>query len=324
MTTEFGPIRVAVTDYIATVTIDRPPVNAVDREALRGIRDAFRSLDDRRDVRAAIFTGAGSRAFMGGADLNTVGTRPQGDDVPLMYLTDPGRVARDAMWAVTDCAVPVIGAINGPAIGAGLAFAACCDILVAAEHTSFGTLEINVGLLGASAHVSLLVGRHKAREMFFLGEKIPVAELVRLGAVRAAVPADELPATAVELAHQLASREPDRTQTCQRGNEPSGGSPPKGRVQDRAGLHGTAPWIRRQRRSTACLSREEGSELAMALTQPGQRDPARIRRAVRPGHRPVYDVLTQLSPMSATSQSEVFTFGLEQAFSTSPLTLPAG
>ena len=134
MTTEFGPIRVAVSDYIATVTIDRPPVNAVDREALRGIRDAFTSLDDRRDVRVAIFTGAGSRAFMGGADLNTVGTRPQGDDVPLMYLTDPGRVARDAMWAVTDCAVPVIGAINGPAIGAGLAFAACCDILVAAEH----------------------------------------------------------------------------------------------------------------------------------------------------------------------------------------------
>ena len=208
MTTEFGPIRVAVSDYIATVTIDRPPVNAVDREALRGIREAFTSLDDRQDVRVAIFTGAGSRAFIGGADLNTVGTRPQGDDVPLMYVTDPGRVARDAMWAVTDCAVPVIGAINGPAIGAGLAFAACCDILVAAEHASFGTLEINVGLLGASAHVSLLVGRHKAREMFFLGEKIPAAELVRLGAVRAAVPADELTATAVELARQLASKSP--------------------------------------------------------------------------------------------------------------------
>jgi enoyl-CoA hydratase len=208
MTTEFGPIRVEVSDYIATVTIDRPPVNAVDREALQGIRDAFTSLDDRRDVRVAIFTGAGSRAFMGGADLNTVGTRPQGDDVPLMYVTDPGRVARDAMWAVTDCAVPVIGAINGPAIGAGLAFAACCDILVAAEHASFGTLEINVGLLGASAHVSLLVGRHKAREMFFLGEKIPAAELVRLGAVRVAVPADQLTATAVELARQLASKSP--------------------------------------------------------------------------------------------------------------------
>ena len=55
-------------------------------------------------------------------------------------------MARDAMWAITDCAVPVIGAINGPALGAGLAFAACCDILVAADNARFGTTEINVGL----------------------------------------------------------------------------------------------------------------------------------------------------------------------------------
>ena len=96
------------------------------------------------------------------------------------------------MWAITDCAVPVIGAINGPALGAGLAFAACCDILVASENATFGTTEINVGLLGASAHLSLLVGRHKAREMFFTGEQVPASELYRLGAVRAVVPAREL------------------------------------------------------------------------------------------------------------------------------------
>ena len=75
------------------------------------------------------------------------------------------------MWAITDCAVPVIGAINGPALGAGLAFAACCDILIASDNATFGTTEINVGLLGASSHLSMLVGRHKAREMFFTGER---------------------------------------------------------------------------------------------------------------------------------------------------------
>ena len=57
------------------------------------------------------------------------------------------------MWAITDYAVPVIGAINGPALGAGLAYAACCDLLVAADTATFGTTEINVGLLGASAHL---------------------------------------------------------------------------------------------------------------------------------------------------------------------------
>jgi enoyl-CoA hydratase len=93
-------------------------------------------------------------------------------------------------------------------LGAGLAFAACCDILVASENATFGTTEINVGLLGASAHLSLLVGRHKAREMYFTGEQVPASELYRLGAVRAVVPRAELMATARELATSLAAKSP--------------------------------------------------------------------------------------------------------------------
>jgi len=199
-------VTVSVSDFVATVTLDRPPVNAVDRGALLAIRDAFRSLNDRRDVHAAIFTGAGRRAFIGGADLQTYGV-PHDDDPPT-ETTDVGVVAREALWSVTDCAVPVIAAVNGPAIGAGVAFAGCCDMIVAAEHATFGTLEINVGLLGASAQLSLMVGRHKAREMYFLGEKVDAAELHRLGAIRAVVPADKLMDTADELAARLADKSP--------------------------------------------------------------------------------------------------------------------
>jgi enoyl-CoA hydratase len=196
---------VDVRDFVATVTLDRPPVNAVDRAALVAIRDAFRSLNDRKDVRAAIFTAAGRRAFMAGADLDAISAHPQ---TSATDITDRGLVTREAMWSITDCAVPVIGAINGPAIGAGLAFAACCDMIVAAEHATFGALEINVGLLGASSQLSLMVGRHKAREMFFLGEKISATELYRLGAIRSVVPADELMTTARELAETLAMKSP--------------------------------------------------------------------------------------------------------------------
>jgi enoyl-CoA hydratase len=145
---------------------------------------------------------------MAGVDLKTVGSHPGTEASPATRVTDPAKVARDAMWAVTDCAVPVIGAINGPALGAGLAFAACCDILLAADRARFGTTEINVGLLGASSHLSLLVGRHKAREMFFTGEQVSAAELYRLGAVRAVVPLSDLMPTAVELARELASKSP--------------------------------------------------------------------------------------------------------------------
>jgi enoyl-CoA hydratase/carnithine racemase len=194
--------------HIATVTLDRPPVNAVDNEVLAEIAEVFGSFEADREIRVAIFTAAGDRAFMGGADLNSVGSRDRSDAVPARYVTDPARIARDAMWAVTDCAVPVIGAINGPAIGAGVAFAACCDMIVAAEHATFGTLEINVGLLGASSHLSLMVGRHKAREMFFLGETVPAQELHRLGAIRAVVPGDELMPAALDVARQLAAKSP--------------------------------------------------------------------------------------------------------------------
>jgi enoyl-CoA hydratase len=201
-----GSVRVDVTDHIATVTLDRPPVNAIDNATYAEIADIFASFRDDRDVRVAIFTAAGDRAFIAGIDLKTYGQ--PATDPPAGLVIDPARPSRDAMWAITDCAVPVIGAINGPALGAGLALAACCDILLASENATFGTTEINVGLLGASAHLSLLVGRHKAREMFFTGEQVPASELYRIGAVRAVVPRAELLPAARALASTLASKSP--------------------------------------------------------------------------------------------------------------------
>ena len=199
-------VRAEVNDHIAVVTLDRPPVNAVDHATLGELADAFTGLSADRDVRVAIFTAAGDRAFMAGLDLRA--TAPDADDARTRFVTDPGLFAREPMWAITDCAVPVIGAINGPALGAGLAFAACCDILLAADTATFGCTEINVGLLGASAHLSRLVGRHKAREMFFTGETVPAEELHRLGVVRAVVPRAELMPTALELAATLAAKSP--------------------------------------------------------------------------------------------------------------------
>jgi enoyl-CoA hydratase len=104
--------------------------------------------------------------------------------------------------------VPVVAAINGAAIGAGLAFAAVCDMIIAAEGARFGTTEINVGLLGASAHLSLLLGRHKVRELYMTGELVDAKELHRLGAIREIVPAERLMPAALELATTLAKKSP--------------------------------------------------------------------------------------------------------------------
>jgi enoyl-CoA hydratase len=202
-----GTVNVEVADLVATVTFDRPPVNAMDFETMAELTEVFASFTERRDVRAVIFTATGDRAFIAGVDLAAIGGRESAEP-PAKTVVDPGHIARDLMWSIADCAVPVIAAVNGPALGAGLAFAACCDILLASENATFGTTEINVGLLGASAHLSLLVGRHKAREMFFTGEQVPAAELYRIGAVRAVVPRAELLPTATELARSLAAKSP--------------------------------------------------------------------------------------------------------------------
>jgi enoyl-CoA hydratase len=202
-----GTVNVEVADLVATVTFDRPPVNAIDFASMAELTQVFTSFTERRDVRVVIFTATSERAFIAGVDLADVAGRDAAE-APAKTVVDPGHVARDLMWAIADCAVPVIAAVTAPPPGARLAFAARRDILLASEYSTFGTTEINVGLLGASAHLSLLVGRHTAREMFVTGEQVPARELHRVGAVRAVVPRDELLATAIELALSLAAKSP--------------------------------------------------------------------------------------------------------------------
>ena len=201
------PVTVEIDNHVATVTYCRPPVNATVPETMYEIGRAFNGLSDDRNVRAAIFTGCGARAFMAGADLKE-GPRPDPAQVPPDWVTDPGRVAREAMWALYDCAVPVIGAINGAAVGGGLAFASLCDILIAVDTARFATAEINVGLLGASSHLVRMVGPYKARKMFFTGEFVSAEEMHRLGAVESVVSADELMPAARALAGDLAQKSP--------------------------------------------------------------------------------------------------------------------
>ncbi len=186
-----------------TVTLDRPPVNAVTATTFRELETVFSSFHDDRDVRAVIFTAAGTRAFMAGADL-----RSSNDEARPRDTIDVGVAAREALWAVYDCVVPVVAAINGPAIGAGVAFAALCDIIVSSEDAIFATKEIDVGLLGAGAQLSLLVPRHKARELYLTGAPITAQELHALGSVSRVVASDQLLDAAHDLAAMLAAKSP--------------------------------------------------------------------------------------------------------------------
>jgi enoyl-CoA hydratase/carnithine racemase len=201
-------IRTAISEYIATVTIDRPPVNAMNRQMFDEIQAAFDALNNRQDVRVAIFTGAG-KCFCAGADMKARSASLGGPQTPrLGAMWSHSRAAREAFNAILECSVPVICAINGPALGGGLALVASCDILIASENAVLGLPEIDVGLLGGGRHTQRLFGVYKARKMMYTGERIGATELYRLGIIEKAVPADELMAEALRLAQAIAEKSP--------------------------------------------------------------------------------------------------------------------
>jgi len=201
MNTEF--INCDIKDFVALVTMDRPPVNAVNNQFYDEIALVFDILSDREDVRVAILTGAG-KVFCGGYDLKEgAELKPKPGD-----YWQTSRKAREAFHSIKECRVPVIGAVNGAALGAGLAIAGSCDILIASEKASLGLPEVNVGLLGGSRHLMHLFPPSRARRMFFTGLRVDGAELYRLGIAEACVPPEELMASARSLAEEIADKSP--------------------------------------------------------------------------------------------------------------------
>ena len=113
-----------------------------------------------------------------------------------------------ARGSATECRKPVIAAINGPALGAGLALAAACDILLTAEEGCLGLPEIDVGLLGGGRHAMRLFSHSRVRRMMLTGLRVSGAELYRLGIVEACVPQADLLPTALGLAREIAAKSP--------------------------------------------------------------------------------------------------------------------
>jgi enoyl-CoA hydratase len=200
-------ITVDIADGIADVTFCRQPVNALVPAVFAEIAATFESFADDRNIRAAVFRTCGDKAFIAGADLKAIDNDTGSEPSP-SSLVDRGALSRSAFAAIHECAVPVVAAVDGPAIGGGLTFVAVCDIIVASERATFGATEINVGLLGASAHLVRMVGPYKAREMYLTGALIDAHEMATYGCIAAVVPPEQLLDTARSYAATLASKSP--------------------------------------------------------------------------------------------------------------------
>ena len=204
----FETLLFTMSDGVAVVALNRPPVNAVNRQLVVDLRAAFDFITDSREVNSAILCAApGSKAFCGGVDLNEA---QQGFayERALRLQLDAGLEWRETQAVIRNCAVPVILAIEGIAVGAGCGLVGVCDIVIASETARFGLPEINVGLLGGASKALKLVGPGRARRMFFTGIPETAAEFHRLGGADELVPAGQAFDRAMELGKILATKSP--------------------------------------------------------------------------------------------------------------------
>ncbi|MES2530002.1 MAG: enoyl-CoA hydratase/isomerase family protein [Pseudomonadota bacterium] len=193
-------------DYVATLTLNSPPVNALTRVLNDELTYALDCISEMDDVRVVVLTGAG-KVFCAGADLKGRASVIKGPgDLPAH-----SRRTRECFHAIRECAKPVICAINGAALGSGLAMAASSDILIASEKASLGLPEVDVGLLGGCRHAMRLFSHSRLRRMMLTGLRVGGAELYRLGIVEACTTPEELMPTAMEMARTIASKSPVST-----------------------------------------------------------------------------------------------------------------
>jgi enoyl-CoA hydratase len=191
---------------VRLITLNRPDkLNALNAETLGELHLAFESAATDAAVRVVVLTGAGSKAFVAGADIaEMVDLRP-------VQARDFSRLGQQLMLRIERLGKPVIAMINGFALGGGLELAMACHLRVAADSAKFGQPEINLGLIpgfGGSQRLLRLAGRSAALELCLLGQTIDAGRALALNIITRLVPAAELEAETFKLAEQLAVAAP--------------------------------------------------------------------------------------------------------------------
>jgi enoyl-CoA hydratase len=198
-------VSYAVADRIARITLNRPPVNALNLDTVQAIVAAFRRAAADREARAVVLASAVPRRFCAGLDLAVLlgkSSEQVREFLQALYVD-----LHDAQYSLGK---PSIAAVGGAARGGGMTIAISCDVILAGDSATFGYPEINIGVLPAIhfAHLPRIVGRHRAFELLFSGRSFNAQEAQDLGLVSKIVPDSELDTAAMVLATDFAAKSP--------------------------------------------------------------------------------------------------------------------
>jgi enoyl-CoA hydratase/carnithine racemase len=202
---------VGISNYVATVTITSPPVNAQNPQFREEIIRIFDVLGLSTEVRAIILTGAG-RTFSAGADLTQ---RASIDTDPAGYAQH-NRLVRSALDAVMECPKPVIAAVNGAAVGGGCVLALVCDILLVAEEAFLSMTEVEFGLAGGVRYILRAFSPSDARLMYYTAQRITGQELLRMNVASVCVPKSQLMDQAMKIANTIVEKVPLAVEAAKR------------------------------------------------------------------------------------------------------------
>jgi enoyl-CoA hydratase len=194
-------VSLTTSNHIGIVTMDRPPVNAINLQMYQEIKEIFLSINERDDIWTVVFRAEG-KSFSTGNDVSEFNL--MNPDQVLPYA----RIVSDSVASVYECRAPVIAAVNGMALGAGMALASCSDIIIAAEDATFGLPEIKVGIVGAACFLSRILPQSTVRHMAYSGDSITAEEMKRFGAVMQVAPPGQLDDISLKLANRYAQRSP--------------------------------------------------------------------------------------------------------------------
>jgi enoyl-CoA hydratase len=202
----FQNITLDVSDRVATLTVNRPDkLNALNDLTVSELGRAIEEARTRADVGGVILTGAGTKAFVAGADIAELAT--QGP----LEGRERARRGQAILRRIETSPKPVIAAINGFALGGGCELAMACHVRIASETAKFGQPEVKLGIgpgYGGSQRLPRLVGQGRALELILTGEMIDAREAHRIGLVNAVVPPAELLRIANELMRKMLANGP--------------------------------------------------------------------------------------------------------------------
>ncbi len=191
---------------IAYITVNRPKVlNALNMVTMEELRVAFTAAKADDTVRVVIFTGAGEKAFIAGADINEL---QKHSAVEGKEYTHKGQSVLDL---IENLGKPVIACINGFALGGGCEIAMACTFRLASENAKLGQPEVKLGIIpgyGGTQRLPRLVGKGIANQLVLTGEIIPAAEAHRIGLVNEVVPQAELMRRAEAIAQKIIANAP--------------------------------------------------------------------------------------------------------------------